>query len=40
MIIDYIYITYKAEFELAPEEIETLKEQYLLFGLIDWVKAT
>lgn len=38
MFLDCIYIVYEAEFELAPEEIETLKEHSMLCGLFNWVK--
>lgn len=35
-LIDCIYVIYKAEFELAPEEIESSKDHSLLFGLFKW----
>lgn len=38
MFIDCMYIVYKAEFELAPKEIETFNERTMFFGLFNWAK--
>lgn len=38
MFIDCMYIVYKAEFELAPKEIETFNERTMIFGLFNWAK--
>lgn len=34
--IDCVFAIYKAKFELAPEQIESIKDHSLLFGLIEW----
>lgn len=34
--IDCVFAIYKAKFELAPEQIESIKDHSLLFGLVKW----
>lgn len=40
MYLDFIYIVYNVDFELAPEEIETLKQHTLLCGLFNWATCS